>query len=204
MLAKRVIDKSKALGGNVNRVTDRLTSKNPQVVTLSTLREMMKDLAVDDALDSTEMDGLAQVAATFYDLLAEVRPELGLIDLARRKEVREKLVSDAAVMMHGYASLMALYNSAISRYGTRVARSQWKEMLERLGPSVQYRIEGWRGDLFQKENPLWQKLGVTKPNPKTQKLTVVNTGGARSECGRVLRQLLAAQTNVKDLLFLAS
>src|SRR4029077_3552395 len=42
LLAKKVVEKSKNLQGNINRVTDRLTQKNPQVVTLSTLREMMK------------------------------------------------------------------------------------------------------------------------------------------------------------------
>jgi hypothetical protein len=165
---------------------------------------MMRHLAVDESLDSIEMDGLAQVAASFYDLLAEVRSELGQVDMARRKEVRERLVSDAAVMMHGYASLMAPYNTAISKLGARVARLQWKVNLSRLGPSVQYTFEGWRGDLFEKNNPLWQQIGVVKPSRISKRLTVVNTGGAQSACGRVLRQLLAAQPDVKDLLFLAS
>ncbi|HEX3882992.1 MAG TPA: DNA sulfur modification protein DndB, partial [Stellaceae bacterium] len=40
LLAKRLIENSPNLEGNVNRVTDRLIGKNPQVVTLSTLREM--------------------------------------------------------------------------------------------------------------------------------------------------------------------
>ena len=204
MLAKKVIDKSKALNGNVNRVTDRLTARKPQVMTLSTLRQMVKYLAVEDSLDGIEMEGLAQVAANFYDLLAEVRPELGRIEIPHRKEVRERLVSDAAVMMHGYASLMAPYNASISKLGTRAARSQWIANLSRLGPNVQYRFDDWRGDFFDKNNPLWQRVGVAKPNPKSQRLTVLNTGSAQSTCGRVLRQFLAAQPNVKDLRFLAS
>jgi len=204
MLAKKVIEKSKALNGNVNRVTDRLTARNPQVMTLSTLREMMKDLATNESLDSTELEGLGQVAASFYDLLAEVRPELGVIETARRKEIRERSISDAAVMMHGYASLMSLYNSSLSDVGARVARQQWKGKLERFSSGFQYRFGDWRGDLFEKNNPLWQKLGVVKPSRKSQRLTVVNTGGARAECGRVLRQLVASPMNVKDLTFLAS
>ena len=76
--------------------------------------------------------------------------------------------------------------------------------MQRLGPSVVYKFGGWRGDFFDKANPLWQRVGVVKPGRKSQKLTVLNTGAARSECGRVLRQLLASQPGVKDLLFLAS
>jgi hypothetical protein len=204
MLAKRVIDKSKALTGNVNRVTDRLTAKNPQVMTLSTLREMMKDLTVHDSLDSTELEGLAQVAASFYDLLAEIRPELGVIDVANRKLFRERSVSEAAVMMHGYASLMSEYNSSLTDLGARAARVEWKGKLERLGSNIQYRFGTWRGDFFDKANPLWQKVGVVKPSRKSQRLTVINTGGARSECGRVLRQLVASESKVRDLGFLAS
>lgn len=204
MLAKRVIERSKALVGNVNRVTDRLTAKNPQVMTLSTLREMMRDLAPSEYLDSTELEGLAQIAASFYDLLAEIRTELGQVDVDTRKRVRENLVSDAAVMMHGYASLMSLYNETLAEQGSRTAYADWKTKLARLAPTVQYRFGSWRGDLFEKNNPLWQKIGLAKPNPRSRRLTVLNTGGARSSCGRVLRQLLSSQPSVRDLSFLAS
>ena len=37
---------------------------------------MMKTFAPSESLDSAEMEGLAVVAATFYDRLARVRPEL--------------------------------------------------------------------------------------------------------------------------------
>jgi hypothetical protein len=77
LLAKLTIENSKNLQGNVNRVTDRLTGKNPQVITLSTLREMMRPLAPYEQLDESELQGMARVAAEFYDLLVEVRPELG-------------------------------------------------------------------------------------------------------------------------------
>jgi len=65
ILAKKVIEKSVALKDNVNRVTDRLTAKNAQVMTLSTLREMMKSISSADSLDEPEIDCLATVAATF-------------------------------------------------------------------------------------------------------------------------------------------
>jgi hypothetical protein len=126
LLAKKVVEKSSALAGNVNRVTDRLTSNNPQVITLSTLREMMKTFAPADSFDEAEIEGLAIVAATFYDLVAEVRGELARTDQKERKRIREQLVVDAAVMMHGYAYLMREFNDVIAKAGIRDATRDWR------------------------------------------------------------------------------
>jgi hypothetical protein len=202
ILAKKVIDKSVALTDNVNRVTDRLTSKNPQVITLSTLREMMKSLAPEDSLDEVEIEGLATLAATFYDLLAAVRPELGRLDPAVRRTVRNELIVDAAVMMHGYASLMRDFNDSSGEKGVRTLTKDWQQKLERISKQQTYLFGKWRGDLFEKRNPLWLKVGVVKPGKDRKRLTVLNTGAARSECGRVLRQLLSTDTTVRDLNFL--
>jgi len=204
LLAKKVIDKSGALANNVNRVTDRLTAKNPQVITLSTLREMMKSFATADSLDEPEIEGLATVAATFYDLLAEVRPELDKMSEVDRKIVRERLVVDAAVMMHGYAALMSEFNDDIAGIGVRGAENAWRTKLKRLGRGKQYSFEKWTGDLFEKRNPLWQRVGVVKPGKDGKRLTVLNTGAARSECGRVLRQLVSIDHDLSSLTFLAN
>lgn len=203
LLAKKVIQNSSSLADNVNRVTDRLTAKNPQVITLSTLREMMKSLSSADALDEPEIEGLATVAATFYDLLADVRTELGRLAPTDRRRVRENLIVDSAVMMHGYASLMREFNDAIPEEGIQNAVNAWKGKVERLSSHVQYAFGQWRGDLFAKRNPLWQRIGVVKPGRDGKRLTVLNTGAARSECGRVLKQLLAVDRGQKDLRFLA-
>src|SRR5918992_402330 len=124
-LAKKVLDKSAALRDNVNRVTDRLSARNPQVVTLSTLREMMRTFAGTDTLDESEMEGMATFAAKFYDLLADTRPELGHLSLADRRRARSVLISDAAVMMHGYAALMRDFHEAVIERGIRNAISDW-------------------------------------------------------------------------------
>ena len=204
LLAKKVIEKSEALHDNVNRVTDRLTPKNPQVITLSTLREMMRSFSTADSLDEPEIEGLATVAATFYDLLASVRTELSRLTPSERRAVRETMVVDSAVMMHGYASLMRDFNDAIAEGGVQKAATAWKQKIERLSSQVQYEFGKWRGDLFAKRNPLWQRVGVVKPGRDAKRLTVLNTGAARAECGRVLKQLLAVDQNQKDLRFLAS
>jgi hypothetical protein len=202
MLAKKVIEKSVALKDNVNRVTDRLTAKNSQVMTLSTLREMVKSISSPDSIDELEIDGIATLVATFYDLLAQIRPELGSMEQAARKAVRECLLVDAAVMMHGYASLVVEFNDSIASAGVQGAKSEWQSKLQRLAAAREYSLGAWRGDLFEKRNPLWQRVGVVKPGRDGKRLTVLNTGGARSECGRVLRELLSTGKPTSNLSFL--
>ncbi|MCJ7545342.1 MAG: DNA sulfur modification protein DndB [Deltaproteobacteria bacterium] len=204
LLAKKVIGKSSALLDNVNRVTDRLTSKNPQVITLSTLREMMRAIAPEESLDEPAIEGLATVAATFYDLLAEVRTELGHLEPHERRIVRENLIVDAAVMMHGYASLMREFNDAIAEEGVQKAVADWQQKLQKLSSHVTYSLDRWSGDLFAKQNPLWQRVGVIKPGRDGKRLTVLNTGAARSGCGRVLKQLLVVGVAQTDLRFLVT
>ena len=92
----------------------------------------------------------------------------------------------------------------ISRQGPSQANKEWDRKLRYLAPSPPYRFGRWSGDLFNKSNPLWQEVGVVKLGRSGGKLTVFNTGGARSECGRVLRQLLSLGTRPEDLKFLAA
>jgi hypothetical protein len=199
VLAKKTIEKSAALRDNVNRVTDRLKANNPQVVTLSTLREMMRTVSATDSLDASELDGLATVAAKFYDLLAEIRPELAQLQVQERRRVRDELLVDAAVMMHGYAALMRDFNDAIAKDGIRGATDRWREKLRRLSGGTQYTFGKWSGDFFEKINPLWLKRGVVKPSRKGVRLTVLNTGAARSQCADVLRTIADARPGTTRL-----
>ena len=43
------------------------------------------------------------------------------MDQGDRKKVREQLIVDAAVMMHGYAALMGEFNNAIAEAGVSEA-----------------------------------------------------------------------------------
>lgn len=202
LLAKRVIDKSQALHHNVNRVTDKLTATNYQVVTLSTLRQMMQLFAPGDALDETEIEGFAQVAATFYDMLAEARPELAVLELPDRREVRRESLVDSAVMMFGYASLMRDFNAVIADEGLARAKESWRLRLARL--SGDYEFKSWHGDFFARTNPLWLATGILKPGKNPGKLTLSNTGATRAQAGRVLSQLLSLETVPRDIQFLAT
>lgn len=202
LLAKRTIDESKCLRENVNRVTDRLSAQTPQVMTLSTLREMMRTFASSEHIDSSELDGLAKVAAEFYDMLAEVRPELGRMTVPDRRQSRSALMVDAAVMMHGYAALMKEFNLDMARVGPVRARDLWRGKLQRFRSDRSYSFRGWQGDLFDRANPLWAAVGLTRV-AEGGKMTVLNTGAARSEAGRVLRQLALVDGEPIDLAFVA-
>jgi hypothetical protein len=199
LLAKEVIEQSENLKGNVNRVTDKLTARNPQVITLSTLREMMRSFADVDQIDTSELAGLAAIAAQFYDMLVKVRPELGRLPTSERKAIRETKIVDAAVMMHGYAALMRQYSQDLANLGTSKARQEWRKRLSKLSAEVPYVFGRWRGDLFEKRNPLWQRVGLVKPGRDGRKLTVLNTGAARLESGRVLQQIVSDPRQVVDL-----
>ncbi len=202
LLAKAVVSNSKNLEGNINRVTDKLTRRNPQVITLSTLREMMKSFAPNEQLDAAELEGYARAAAQFYDMLVDVRPELGKQEISSRRNIRDKLIVDSAVMMHGYAALMQDFNQGQAKLGTSKARVEWEHKLKMLSADRQYTFNRWRGDLFEKANPVWQRLGIVKPGRDGAKLTVLNTGAARSECRRALRRLLSVGQDTNDLQFL--
>lgn len=204
LLAKKTIEKSPNLTENVNRVTDRLSQRNPQVATLSTLREMMKAFSPSEQFDASELEGLALIASNFYDMLAAVRPELGVRKLAERRVIREAFVVDSAVMMHGYASLMRDFNNDLATLGKSAATAEWTQKLAALGANKIYTMGRWTGDFFEKRNPLWQAVGVVKPSKGGSGLTVLNTGGARAQCGRILRQLLAVRGGTTALEFLAT
>jgi hypothetical protein len=202
LLSKKFIEMSRALQGNVNRVTDRLSAKQVDVVTLSTVREMMKTYTGGDSVDAAALDGLANVAAEFFDMLAGIRPELGRVSIEERRQIRNSKLVDAAVMMHGYAFLMRDFSLSRAKIGISEANNIWRSKLNRLNVDCRYTMGDWEGEIFSKKNPLWSAIGVVKPSKDGENLTVLNTGSARSECGRVLRQLTSIDPRTHRLEFL--
>lgn len=198
ILAKRVIELTPALQANVNRVTDRLNASNPNVVTLSTLRESLKAAAEVDGLDEIEMEGIALVAAKFFTMLSKIRAEIGLLPVAERKTVRAVSLVDAPVMFQGYGALIADFNLAVSKLGMTSASEEWLSKLHNLTATIQYRERNWQGDIFSKENPIWSRLGIVKPG-LTGQPTVNNNRGARLQVAKVLRAVVNKPQNEMDL-----
>lgn len=191
LLAKRVIEITPIFHSNVNRVTDRLTAKNPQVVTLSTLREAIKSASDFEELDEAGIEGLAQVASVFFTALHEIRHELGVLDINSRNLARKTSMVDAPVMFLAYGSLISDFNLSMSKFGLSKATNQLEKSLSRLSADVIYSEGNWSGDFFSKSNPMWTRLGVLKPG-LTGKPTVNNTRHARLQCIRALRSTLSA------------
>lgn len=198
VLAKRVIDLTPSLAGNVNRVTDRLTAQNPNVVTLSTLRETLKHAADSEGLDESEIEGFATVASNLLQLLTEVRPELGNLPLAERKRIRVTVLVDAPIMFQGYSALISDFNSDVVKLGLSKALERWRTILKKIAPTVEYTEDTWRGDFFEKANPLWTRLGIIKPGV-SGKPTVSNNRAARLQAMRALRAAIANDTGSTDI-----
>jgi len=193
LLAKQIAENSNALSGNVNRVTDRLTANNPQLLTLSTLREVARTIVPAGEITEGEIAGIAAVIGSFFDKLADVRPELGILTAVDRRQVRERSLVDSGVMMHGYAALARDFMADLPKSGSSEASSAWDRRLNRLSAQNTYSDGNWQGDLFDKTNPLWAGVGVIKPS-SSGKPSQVNTGATRATVGRVLRAALNAQT----------
>lgn len=194
-LAKRVLELNSNLNAGTNRVIDRLSKKAPFFVTLSTLREVMRTFAGGTEVEETELEGLATIAADFFEMLAAVRPELR-IDTPHSE--RDASLASAAVMMHGYAALMQDYSLDRAKLGSGRARGLWKERLATLSPERFYKKDEWVGDFLARDNPLWQELGITQVHPTTQALTVSNTGGTRTRAGAALREHVRAAVPESD------
>lgn len=188
VLAKKVLEHAPDLDKGVNRATDRLSKKAPHFMTLSTLREVMRTFADATEVEEKELEGLAVIAASFFDMLAGVRPEL---KVGTPHSQRDATLASAAVMMHGYAALMRDYNLDVGKLGAEPARRKWQQALENLAPRRQYSYGDWSGDYLSKENPLWSELGIIRVAPDSHKVTVSNTGGTRARAGRALRNRIA-------------
>jgi len=198
VLAKRVIDLTPSLSGNVNRVTDRLTAQNPNVVTLSTLRETLKHAADSEGLDESEIEGFATVASGLLQLLTMVRPELGHLPLADRKQVRALSLVDAPIMFQGYSALISDFNTDVAKLGLLKATERWRSLLQKLAPTVGYTEDTWKGDFFEKANPLWNRLGIVKSG-LSGRPTVSNNRAARIQTMRALRAAVANETGSTDI-----
>jgi hypothetical protein len=184
LLAKSVIERSPSLAGNVNRVTDRLSEKNPQVMTLSTLRGFLEaGLGAREFIPPEEIEKLSKEISAFYEMLAAQRPELALLDLSERKKVRASSLVDAAVMMHGYGGLLRQYIADKDEAAAKVQR--WTSMLSLLRDANDFQSDGWVGDFFARANPIWSSLGVLQKT-KSGGETISNTRQSRTVCAQEL------------------
>jgi hypothetical protein len=187
VLAKRVIEQAESLKGNVNRVTDQLAASNPQVLTLSTLREMMNRVLDTDSLTEEEVENTAELLAAFWEMLVAVRPELGHLDTKERRESRRQSMAGQAVAMYGYAELMRRFLADVDEKGEEAATAAWEKRLKKLRADQKYthRAPKFSGDFLARDNPLWVERGVLQTT-KSGKQTVSNTRQTRDQMAEAL------------------
>ena len=77
------------------------------------------------------------------------------------------------------------YGVDIAKLSTNSARELWHSRLERLSPERAVSLDGWVGEFFSKQNPLWQRYGIVKPSGHSDAMTVLNSGGTRAQMGRI-------------------
>jgi DNA-sulfur modification-associated len=190
VLAKSVIEQAPSLQGNVNRVTDRLAASNPQVVTLSTLREAMRTAVGTEALTEQEIANRSVALARFWEMLAEIRPELQRLAVDKRREARLHSMAGQAVMMYGYAELMRRYLHDVDAMGLDDAGAKWRDLLARLRADDLYTHDGWSGDFLARANPVWRERGVLQTT-KSGGETVSNVRQTREQVAQALVERLA-------------
>jgi hypothetical protein len=191
-LAKEMIRQSPSLLGNVNRVTDRLTARNRQVVTLSTLRGLVEAAVDATTIDPSTVESTGALLAEFYEMLVGVRPELGQLDLADRVRTRRDLLSDSAVMMHAYGQLAGRFIREAHEDELVEVKARWAARLAALSPGNERVVNDYPGDLFDKANPVWREEGILQLT-KSGTLTVSNTRQTRARCHDVLNRAMSEQ-----------
>lgn len=197
-LTKKVIEATPFLKGNVNRITDTLSKKNPQLVTLSTLRQSIKSATSEEQINSTQMDGLTTIISTFYILFGKVRTEFYPAEIDKRNYIRENLLVAAPVFFQSYGDLISDFELEASERGLSVAENLWTEKLSKIGSDVKYTEGNWTGDVFDFNNPLWLRLGVLK-HGVSKRLNLTNNRSAKSQVTRALRAIIGNKTGELNL-----
>lgn len=203
LVAKQAISMSPSLAGNVNRVTDRLTAKNRQVMTLSTMVGMVRSAAAGDIARS-QVGSLATSFATFYELLSDARPELKLLTEEERIFVRKNSMVDQAVVLHGFAPIIRMFHdqrlaaSSSDVDAQMQVAADWERRLSVLTDEVEdlRRRENeaaWKGDFFDRSNPVWREFGILQPT-KSGGTAVSNTRQTRNTTAELLSNLLGLGT----------
>ncbi len=185
-IAGALAEQCPSLRDNVDTIRDRLSKKNPRLCAFNTLSGAFEAYWGDCNPEEEEVfKGAVDFVVQFWNKLATVRPELAKLDITRRKRVRETLLVDSALAISAYV--------AIAR--KMQARQIDLTRLERLGEPVTVTIKTATGDeqrevdLFSRENPIWEQIGVLVPSPQKSGQKVFTLRNARQTRDAMLKTL---------------
>ncbi len=164
---------------NVDTVRDRISMRNPRIFAFNTLSRAFEDHWSDvNPDDEKAFQADVEYLVGFWDKLVAVRPELGKLDLAKRKRVRETSLVDSAVAVTAYVAIAR----KMREQGVGLAT------LEKLKHQVT--DDGRPIDFFSRENPLWEKIGVLVPVTKRDGRKTLNQRNAKEPRKAMLEQLM--------------
>jgi len=160
-IAGALVDQCPSLRDNVDTIRDRLSKKNPRLCVFNTLSGAFESYWSDcNPEDKDALQADVDYAVRYWNKLAEVRPELRKLDITRRKKVRETLLVDSALAISAYVAVARKMHEQSLDFST----------LDKLGKPVVIK-HGATGeerevDLFSRENPSWEQLGILVPSTR--------------------------------------
>lgn len=192
-LAGAVVERSPHLRDNVDTVRDRLSKRNPRLCAFNTLSNAFEEHWADlDVEDEAMLRSDVEYFVDFWDKLVSVRPELAKMEINRRKKVREELLVDSALAIHGYVALAR----KMREQGLGLATLE--KLVHKVSIKDKDKDKERQIDYFSRENPLWVQIGVLVPGTKTRRtggkvLNLRNARQTRQAMFTALAELLGVQ-----------
>jgi DndB-like DNA-sulfur modification-associated protein len=183
-IAGALTEQCPSLRDNVDTIRDRLSKKNPRLCAFNTLSGAFEAYWSDcDAENEQALQADVDYVVQYWNKLAEVRPELSKLDIARRKKVRETLLVDSALAISAYVAIAR----KIRERGLSLT------VLEKLAEPSRIALPDGEGtrefDLFSRENPMWERLGILVPSTKRTGQKVFTLRNARQTRDAMLKAL---------------
>ncbi len=178
-LAGALVERSPHMRDNVDTVRDRISMRNPRIFAFNTLSRAFEDHWSDvNPDDEQAFQADVEYLVGFWNKLVAVRPELGKLDLARRKRIRETSLVDSAIAVTAYVAIARkMREKDVGLAG-----------IEKLRHQVM--VDGRPIDFFSRENPLWEKIGVLVPVTKRDGRKTLNLRNAKEPRRAMLEQLM--------------
>ena len=177
-LAGALVERSQHLQDNVDTVRDRLSQRNPRLCAFNTLSRAFEEHWTDfNQDDEAALQKGVDHLVSFWDKLVGVRPELGKLDITRRKKVRETSLVDSALAIAAYVAL------------ARLMRDHDVDLsaLDRLTATIM--VNEKVIDFLSRENPLWEEIGVLVPVTKRNGTKALNLRNAKEPRKEMLKRL---------------
>jgi hypothetical protein len=185
-IAGALAEQCPSLKDNVDTIRDRLSKRNNRLCAFNTLSVAFETYWGDCNPEEEEaFKNSVDYVVGFWNKLAAVRPELSKLDITRRKRVRETLLVDSALAISAYVAI------ARKMQDLQIDLTR----LERLGEPIVVTIKNAAGeeqrevDLFSRENPVWEQIGILVPSTKKGGRTAFTLRNARQTREAMLKTL---------------